>query len=609
MLVYSGMHSCALLFFDALIYIHGLRARIFMGSIQKVYLSCLFISLVLSSLNVLAEQPDAGQVLRQQQIQKPGLPERLPKSEKAQTNPVVSEKVKVEEARVHVKAFHFKGAEGLASDQLLQHLVAGSVGKSLTFSELQQQVQQVTDYFKRNGFFLARAYLPKQDVTAGTVEIAVVQGKLQAGAKVSGHNLRMKPAQLQAIAQAAISADAAVRMQDLERAVLIMNELPGIAVRSQLAAGDQPETTQWMLDATEGPLVTSNVWADNYGNRYTGAGRVNARISLNDPKERGDQLSLGLTSAANLRSEQLDYTLPVGAKGLSAHLGYSHLSFNVGEELANINSTGSAQTKTVGFTYPLIRSRALNLWASGGYDWKYLKDKSAGVVTRNKQIGVVNLGLSGNNYDTWGGGGLNNFSLTFAGGNLDLSNVADDLAIDSSTAGTNGGYAKMNYSLARLQHLTSKLAFFSALNGQYTGQNLDSSEKFILGGSSGVRAYPSGEGSGDRGEIINFELRYDLPDTHLSGWGNWQLVSFFDAGQITLYDSPWAGSVTNISGDNSYILKGAGLGLNLTHQANYSVRTAWARQIGSNPGRSTAGLNSDGLSHKNTFWLQALAWF
>jgi hemolysin activation/secretion protein len=48
-------------------------------------------------------------------------------------------------------------------------------------------------------------------------------------------------------------------------------------------------------------------------------------------------------------------------------------------------------------------------------------------------------------------------------------------------------------------------------SGQLTDHNLDSSQKFYLGGPTGVRAYPSSEGSGSEGYLLNLELKKDLP--------------------------------------------------------------------------------------------------
>ena len=82
---------------------------------------------------------------------------------------------------------------------------------------------------------------------------------------------------------------------------------------------------------------------------------------------------------------------------------------------------------------------------------------------------------------------------------------------------------------------------------QWAGKNLDSSEKFVLGGASGVRAWPSGEATGDEGWLAQAELRYQ------AGWA--QPYVFMDAGTVRINKNPWT------SAANRRHIAGAGFGL------------------------------------------------
>jgi len=119
-----------------------------------------------------AAPPDAGQLLREQQPQRQ-MPRQLPTPETEKERSPLSDSG----VRVAVKGFTFSGIEGLATESELQALVADAVGKSLSFSELQSLAAKVTAHLKDKGWFLAKAYLPKQDITSGVIEIAVIQGK------------------------------------------------------------------------------------------------------------------------------------------------------------------------------------------------------------------------------------------------------------------------------------------------------------------------------------------------------------------------------------------------------------------------------------------------
>jgi hemolysin activation/secretion protein len=116
-----------------------------------------------------------------------------------------------------------------------------------------------------------------------------------------------------------------------------------------------------------------------------------------------------------------------------------------------------------------------------------------------------------------------------------------------------------------------------------------------------------GEASGDSGGVLTTELRYDFPE--IRRVGILQLVGFYDLGWINLHYSPWLNSGTPIGDRNCYTLSGAGIGLNLTKPNLYAIRLAWAAKIGTNPGRSVAGLDADGKSDDNRYWIQAMFMF
>ena len=75
------------------------------------------------------------------------------------------------------------------------------------------------------------------------------------------------------------------------------------------------------------------------------------------------------------------------------------------------------------------------------------------------------------------------------------------------------------------------MSIYVHANAQHANQNLDSSERFGLGGAQGVRAYPSGEGYGDEGALLQTELRIRA--------GYFTPYGFYDAGWVRLNANPW----------------------------------------------------------------------
>ena len=566
-------------------------------------------ALSLPQLNIAAAlaqaQPDAGTLLQQQRQPAVNLPERLPSdSEKKDTlAPLKDTGVKV-----LIKGFRFTGHEGIAEDSELQGIVREFIGRELGFSDLQKVARTVTTYLKeKKGYLLARAYLPKQDITAGMIEIAVVAGRIDGQV-----NIRIKDAKrinqtlLEAIAGRVLPADAAARMDRLEEAVLLMNDLPGIEASASLEPGKTPGTTRVIVNATEGPLLHGVVSADNYGDRYTGAARGSVQASAYDPFGRGDQMTVGYTGADRLNNLHVAYALPLGATGWTWDTSYTGLNYRLGKEIGDLNAEGKANTVNTGLNYTLLRTRKASIWTGLGGEYLMMEDEANGQKTRDRKLFVGNASLSGSFFDTFGGGGLTSVSLILTGGDVDLSGLDSYHQSDDAGAGTSGTFIRASYLIARLQRLTRQTALFTSVRGQLASNNLDSSQKFILGGSTGVRAYPTGEGPGDEGHMLTVEARYDLPYT--PAWAATQLVGFFDTGWVRLHNNPWPGSLTSPDGRNDYVLSGGGVGITMGKAGLYSLRASYAHKIGPNDGCSLTGKDSDNTDHSGRYWLQLIVW-
>jgi len=571
--------------------------------IRTAYLIAAFL-LVTSS--AIAAPPDAGTLLNEQRQPGSGLPDRLPKPDaSAVERPPLADSG----ARITVKAFRFTGLGSIATEAELQVLVANRIGKQLGFAELQAMTEQITSYLReKKGYLLARAYLPKQDITEGTIEIAIVAGRLDGRVKVNRKQpARISQSLLEGIANRAVPEGSAARIEQIERAVLLINDLPGMAAQASLQPGSSTGTTSVIMDASEGPLVSGTISSDNYGDRYTGIWRGTGQVSANDPFGWGDQLSLSLTGAEHMFQGRAAYALPLGSTGLSWSLSYTGLYYELGGDLANLNASGRADTIGTNLSYPLMRSRTASIWASLGFEYLLMTDEANGATTRDRKIPVGSASLHGSFFDSFGGGGLTSANLSLYSGSLDLSGVEAADAADAVGPKTSGSFYRSTYSLARLQRLTQQISMFGSVRGQLAGGNLDSSQKFILGGPTGVRAYPTGEASGDEGHAFTVETRYDLP--FMPSWAATQLVGFIDSGWVKLHHSAWPGSITNISGRNDYWLSGGGAGLNLGMPGIYSVRASYARTIDTNKGRSVTNRDADNRSDNDRFWLQAVVWF
>ncbi|NTW52671.1 MAG: ShlB/FhaC/HecB family hemolysin secretion/activation protein [Chlorobiaceae bacterium] len=543
-------------------------------------------------------QPDAGQLLREQQPQRQ-LPQRtiLPEKEREKEFRASGAGVKI-----LVKSYRFTGFESLVQESELQKLLADTIGKELNYDELKGQLVRIDNYLKKNGWILAESYLSEQDVNSGLIEIRLSRS-VSDGNMVFNRNKRVRlcPGVLSGIGSDAVQSGQAINERKLERSLLLINDLPGMSANALLDYGAVQGAKKVVVDVAEGSLLTGAVWEDNYGNYFTGRQRSSAMVNINDATGCGDQLSIIGTLSDGLRIGKLYYAYPLGSNGLKANISYSQMSYKMLRELSELHVKGQGQIFDAGLSYPLVRSRLSNVTASGLFEYKSLSDTILGVDISDTSVNSYTLGLKGDFFDQFLGEGYNTWNLSVTGGTV------NEGVADLSLSGSQGGFDYAKMGLNRLQSISRQVNLNLSWSAQFASGNLHSSEKFCLGGPYGVRAYPIGEASGDAGHLFNVDLRFKLPVP--AEYGTVQLSGFYDAGRITTHVNPWPYSILTATGKNQYWLQGFGVEVQYIYSGRLNLKGTWAHVIGENPGRNFWGNNSELKSDSDRFWLVATLFF
>jgi len=496
------------------------------------------------------------------------------------------------EVRFPVKGFRFSG-NTVVADSRLQELLAALIGKELSLTDLREAAQSISRLYRDEGYLVARAYLPPQDIKDGVVTIAILEGRY-GGAELKNRS-RVKDAVLRDHLEKVLD-DKVVQQKGLDRGLLLMTDLPGVKTLSAtLKPGAATGETILEIEASPSDAVKGAIEFDANGNRFTGQNRYSATLNWLSPTGYGDALGLrAFSTGRNLNSVRVTYQLPLGADGWKAGAGYSETRYRLGEEFSVLDASGAATVANVFVSYPLIRTQNFNLYGLLAYEGKQLNDRIGLLASvSDKRSTLYGLTLNGDARDAVGGGGINTFGLTYSEGDLDLETASVRLA-DSATARTHGRFSQLNFSLMRLQHLTDKTYLYVYANGQRASKNLDSSEKMSLGGASGVRAYPQGEAAGDEGYLATAELRHNL---QLAGVApTLQLVAFLDAGGIRINHNPFS------PGANSRRLSAIGVGLNVVQSDDYQLRFSWAWKLRAEPAQSDNDRGGRG-------WVQLVKYF
>ncbi len=499
------------------------------------------------------QAPDAGRLL-QQDRPAPELPKASPGIEIA---PPASTATLPGGATVALQAVRFTG-NTLFSSAHLNAVLGDVTGKPYDLAALQALAHKVSEYYRAAGYPFARALVPEQKFADGVLQIAVVEGRY-GQVSATGERRLASAAQdfLRDLVPGSVIASAR-----LERVTLILNDQPGIQTAPIIRPGQAVGTGDLVVQVTPTPAFKGDLGLDNHGNRYTGEYRARANLQWDSPFMLGDQITVrSSVSDEGQWLGNLGYSLPLGASGLRGNVGYAHSYYALTKQFASLGATGTADIASVGLSYPLVRSQRTNLSLAGSYQDKTLRDKQGATNTQNgKSSRVLPLTLQFDHRDGLGGGGITYGSLGYTTGELDLDTTLQ--AADATSAKTQGRFEKWNLDLARLQATPlGSLTLFGRVSAQGAGKNLDSSEDFGLGGPNGVRAYPSGEGFGDGGWLVQIEARYPM--------GGLAPYAFYDAGSVQVNKNPWA------AGTNDRRLSGYGLGLRY-NDTRWSVDAALA---------------------------------
>jgi hemolysin activation/secretion protein len=470
-----------------------------------------------------------------------------------------------------VKTIQISG-NTLFDSPTLHALVADAQGKNLTLAQLLELAARITDYYRSNGYPLARAIIPAQTIQSGIVRMEVIEAHY--GKVELDNRSRVTDSLLQATLSPLQSGDA-IGQSGLDHSLLLLSDIPGVVVNATFRPGDTVGTSDLLVDTTPGPLVTGNVALDNYGNRYTGRARLGGSVNVINPLHHGDVLGAsGVTSGSGLNYGRLAYESLLNGQGTRLGASYSALQYTLGESLAPIDAHGTAQVESLWAKHPLMRSRGLNFYGQIQYDRLKLDDRidAAGIST-NRRLNNVTASLVGDARDSFLSAALSTWNVSWTSGNLGFNDDAARLA-DAASARTEGSFSKWNLNLYRLQSLGRTNTLYLAFSGQWADTNLDPSQKMIAGGPYTVRAYDVGAIAADSGYLETIELRHDLG---LVSRGQAQVVAFVDSAQVTVNRNVW------VAGANTATLSGAGVGLNWVGPDRWSARAYVAARIGSAP--------------------------
>lgn len=464
----------------------------------------------------------------------------------------------------------------------LAPFVEGFIGRMVSFADLAGIAQSLTLKYRNDGFILSRVILPAQEVTGGIVRMLAIEGRIGTieifGEFQDRDNLIGRMANR-------ITEARPVNTTDLERYLLLIDDLPGIRARSAVRATGELGVSR-LLVFIEQDRFEGSFSLDNRGSRSFGPFRITAVGAFNSPIGRHQRTTLrGIFTALvgqtrEMRFGEAMHEFQVGDEGIRIRLRAATTHTHPGGLLRHLNIEGNSWLAEARMTYPLIRTRMFNVNILGGLGSRHSDSYVANLLVSDDRIRHI-----------WGGVRIDFTDQLFASAvtevegrlvqGLDILYATED-GLGRTRGNGRHEFFRAKVDATRIENLTERIAVKISAIGQYASVPLLASEELGLGGSRFGRAFDAAQITGDHGLAGLVELRY-TQQVQVTGVDSYQLYGFYDIGSIWNID-PAVGEASQ----ESLASVGAGVRFNLAGDASgyFEVDLPLTRSVGS---RGTSG--------------------
>ncbi len=479
--------------------------------------------------------------------------------------------------------FTLKGlsVEGAATykESEIRALYADKIGKEVTLAEVFGIANDITMKYRNDGYILTQVVVPPQTIEGGTVRLQVVEGFVdKINIRKENADAPINTRDIEAYA-AKINAGGALNVAELERQLLLINDLPGVTARSVLSpSATTPGASDMDIILSYDP-VDALLSVDNFGSRYLGPVQVGGAVTLNSMLGLNEAITFQTVMAPQswyeLAYGSIGYEQPVGTLGTKAHVRANVTDTEPGHDLEEFDVRGRSYLLNVGVSHPFIRSRTENLTGRFDYDWRRVRSSNNVEETRRDRISALRLGGRYELVETLIGPAANTVDVELSKGiGLFASDEGDE---NLSRAQGDPNFTKVVLEFQRLQRVTGSVNVLLAARGQKSSDALLSSEEFSIGGMQFGRGYDPSEIAGDDGIAGTVELQWKDPVAFDNGFiESYQLYGFYDVGRVWNKDA-----TTSSQKRDSLASVGPGVRLDLPMevQAGFAVAFPLTREV------------------------------
>jgi len=472
--------------------------------------------------------------------------------------------------KIQVDQFVLIG-NSLFDDEILLGEIADYVDTAITLDQIYQAADRIQQFYRAQGYLLTSVYVPAQKISSGTVRLEIIEGRLeglQLEGELKSYKSKFLLSQLDDLKLGEV-----ITSPELEKEVLLLNDLPGLSARAVILPGSEYGTSTITIIADE-DRSQSTIRLNNYGRVSLGEARIEAGWLYANPFFQGDQLNLSaiVSEDARLLFVRADYDALINKSGTRVGIGASAFDYEVDTEelnLGGLDISGDGANLRLLVSHPLLRKQRNRL----DFIAVYRRDETnedINQIIKTESIKVLDLTLQ--------------WQPTHANGSVSRAFFTFSSNFENNSDGSKDDALKDKFTIDYSYHTLFAKTWFALLRANlvFASDPLPDVERYRLGGPNSVRAYPSAEAAGDEGELFSVDIgkRFRLSGTTL-------LIAklFADTGKVTRF------SRLNV-GPSEEKLAGYGAGILVDfagrHTIEFEVVTPTTDRVSSD-GRDTRG--------------------
>ncbi len=456
-------------------------------------------------------------------------------------------------------------------------LATSYLGQPLTLRALNRLTRDVVLYFRQHGRPVVDVLVPEQNISTGTVQILVTEGRL-GRVRAEGNkwftaeqitsSVRARPGEV--IEGGPLLADLAW-----------INQNPFRQVDLVFTRGTGPGETDVVLRTRDRyPLRVYTGYEDS-GNALTGRDRVLFGANWANAFGRDEQLNYQLSASPDFKklvAHSASYIVPLPASRHTLTLFGSHADSQPDLSGGIFSLDGRAWQVSARYRVPLAGPGSWTRALTAGVDFKRNNNNLAfggtQVFAQENDVIQAIAAFSANRFDKLGVTSVE-VTLALSPGGLTAGNKT--AAYQAARSFARPDYAYARFELERLRKLPAGFGWLTRGTVQLASANLVGSEQLGIGGANSLRGYEEREANGDDGFVFVNELHgpplnWAFGVKAGSGPGRFDPLVFVDYGRVQ--------SKERLPGEPAHLtLASAGVGFRYSLGGHFNLRADYGWQL------------------------------